>query len=569
MIPIGVAESSLAGLRHGNEDSVAGGSLGRNAQIIRAFLAVADGMGGMAAGDVASSLAIREVQRLLEDEVHRATGPDRMPWAGILRDIVRAVNARVYAETEENPVLNGMGTTLTVGVVFDDGDYIIAHVGDSRAYHLSPFCDPEQLTVDHNAAAEAVASGMLSPEAARTHPFANALTRSIGEATVPAVDIVEGHLHDGDILLLCTDGVHKAVEPADLQSLMYDAHSLKQATHEATERALANGSDDNVTVIALQYGDVDRPSHSGKRSGLVYELERRWYHFGVLEWTALGLFVAFVIALAGLSWLINRDEVSASDEGTGPGGGIHAEDSADATRAPEHSVLYLEPIDTLLEKSIDADSSARRRTDGAADVKGTPDVRPPNANPRGVQSGSTPDAHIHGSRDAAVVKPASSHAQTSASDQDQSRMAPPRTEAPMGSGFAPADLIQPDSTPGRPNTDSTAKPTVSTASGVDASESIREHCRLGDGYLKDGKIALAIDEFKRAVRSGKKPLPESRESQQVLLEAMYRLWCAGAKALEAESDAPPVNQSEVDNYWEDYEKQAKQFGHAVKTKTSC
>lgn len=228
-------ESHVGLVRSGNEDSFAPDNDGAGEGPV--VIAVADGMGGHTAGEVASRLAI---------EAATAEGfePALDPVAR-----VESANAAVSDAVAADPQLAGMGTTLTLGVFHADGSLRIAHVGDSRAYLLRGG-NLRQITVDHTLVAELVAGGILTPEQARTHPRRHMVTQSIGMPEV-RIDTIEEHLEPGDRVLLCSDGLTIMVEDAAVARILGDAASPSEAAWNLVTAANAAGGHDNTTVAVV------------------------------------------------------------------------------------------------------------------------------------------------------------------------------------------------------------------------------------------------------------------------------------------------------------------------------
>ena len=207
------------------------------------LFAVADGMGGAKAGEVASSLAVDAV-RLRPD-----VGGDAEAY---VVDLIQEANRRVYTRATEDASVAGMGTTMTVALVDDDaGRVTIGHVGDSRAYRVRDG-KLEQLTDDHSLVGELIRSGKLTPEEAGVHPQRSVITRALG--TDPDVD-VDTFLVDarpGDVFLICSDGLSSMVDDQTiLQVVREHPRDLQAAAKGLIAAANRGGGDDNITVVVF------------------------------------------------------------------------------------------------------------------------------------------------------------------------------------------------------------------------------------------------------------------------------------------------------------------------------
>lgn len=214
-------------------------------QPLRGLAAVADGMGGHAAGDVASRIAVD----ILDDRT-REMGDD--PAAG-LADAVRAAHKAILKAAQADPELQGMGTTLTALRVDSEDGAVIAHVGDSRAYRLRGNT-LEQVTRDQTWVQEQVEAGTLSPERARNHPFSSILTGALGiDETDIEVQVVEPDIQPGDTFLLCSDGLVARLGDDDLLNVLL-AHpdDLDAAAHALVNAANEAGGPDNITVALVR-----------------------------------------------------------------------------------------------------------------------------------------------------------------------------------------------------------------------------------------------------------------------------------------------------------------------------
>lgn len=233
-----LASESIAGQRPYQEDAV----LVRTLSDGRVLVAVADGMGGHAAGEVASGLALETLHQALEDGI-------------TLDHAFELANRRVH-EKARDPGKRGMGTTLTAALV-DDGEFMIANVGDSRGYLLSGK-EIRQVTEDHSFVAEAMKRGQSKKQAMAT-PYRDALTRSIGTDPSVQVDVFGPFpVKDDTALLVCSDGLYKTLTDADVRRIYLESGSPRGAARTLVATALERGSDDNISVAVAEYGEVSR-----------------------------------------------------------------------------------------------------------------------------------------------------------------------------------------------------------------------------------------------------------------------------------------------------------------------
>jgi PPM family protein phosphatase len=208
-----------------------------------ALLAVADGMGGHLAGEVASSMAIQT----LMDEFERSAGD---PAEG-LRAAIQMANRSVWEAGQADPNRYNMGTTL-VAAVLRPGRLVVAHVGDSPAF-LVRECAPIRLTRDHSWVEEAIERGHLDPSQAARHPYRHVLTRALG--SLPEVDVEISHeveLQAGDTLVLCSDGLVRHVGESEIAELVCAADSAAGAARTLVDLANQRGGEDNTTVVVCK-----------------------------------------------------------------------------------------------------------------------------------------------------------------------------------------------------------------------------------------------------------------------------------------------------------------------------
>ena len=225
----------------------------------RAVFIVADGMGGHAAGEVASEMAVRIIARELGD----VRGADEMDAVHRMRRAIREANAAIFQRTLTEHDKRGMGTTATVLSMLG-ARYLIGQVGDSRAYLLREG-KLTQLTKDHSYVQEQVDAGYLSPEEARTHPYSNVITRCVGANNDVAPDTYAGSIHDDDIILLASDGLTGMIDDPELHKMLLASREPQELVDQLVAEANRRGGLDNITVIVVRIDQVrasrdDRPT---------------------------------------------------------------------------------------------------------------------------------------------------------------------------------------------------------------------------------------------------------------------------------------------------------------------
>ncbi len=202
--------------------------------------AVADGMGGHAAGEVAARLAVEALEELAGTQL---LGIDAV------RGPVEEANRRIW-EAGKEPGQRGMGTTVTGCAALTDGSWAIFNVGDSRVLHIHDG-EIRQLTVDHSEVQDMVTLGILAPDEAAVHPMRHIVTRSLGARPGVQVDIERLEVVPGDRLLVCSDGLTDEVAPDDIFWVLDTAQNPQDAADALIQAALAAGGHDNVTVIVV------------------------------------------------------------------------------------------------------------------------------------------------------------------------------------------------------------------------------------------------------------------------------------------------------------------------------
>jgi protein phosphatase len=213
-------------------------------------LVVADGMGGHAGGEHASALVASNTVKYLQKTAKwffQLDDPDANVRVRLMQEELERVDRQLIQEGEHDPALAGMGTTLTAASILDT-DVFMVHVGDSPAYLLHGG-KLEKLTTDHTLAQELVDQGLLRLQEAKTHRSRHMLTNVLGGVPGVVGQIVKLKLHDGDRLLLCTDGLTEAVRDEQIAEILGQHPDPKEACLKLEEAALNGGGPDNVTAI--------------------------------------------------------------------------------------------------------------------------------------------------------------------------------------------------------------------------------------------------------------------------------------------------------------------------------
>ncbi|MEV7005891.1 PP2C family serine/threonine-protein phosphatase [Streptosporangium sp. NPDC051022] len=233
------ARSDVGVRREANEDS--GYASAR-------LLAIADGMGGHAGGEVASSLAVAAIAAL--DESLPRTGVDLV---AAIKSTARDVNHKLREMSEHDPTLRGMGTTLTA-MLWDGASFALAHVGDSRAYMLRDGA-LYQITHDHTLVQSLVDDGRITPEQAAEHPRRSMVLRVLEGTGDGELDLSLREAQPGDRYLLCSDGLTAVVGPETLFNTLTDIGDPDEAARWLIDLANRGGGPDNITCVVAEFGD--------------------------------------------------------------------------------------------------------------------------------------------------------------------------------------------------------------------------------------------------------------------------------------------------------------------------
>lgn len=222
---------------------------------------VADGLGGHAAGEVASKIVVDKMGQFvaqtveqdrtwpLEYDVNLAYDGNRLKVALMLTD------QAILEDIRANPERESMGSTV-VACLVHDARISLVHVGDSRAYLLNGN-GIQQVTKDHSWVAEQVANGILTPDEARKHPFRNVITQALGNGADLDIAIQEIQVQQMDRLLLCSDGLSGMVQDKDIWAVVQKCNTLQEATQQLVSLARENGGEDNITVLIIGFESDD------------------------------------------------------------------------------------------------------------------------------------------------------------------------------------------------------------------------------------------------------------------------------------------------------------------------
>jgi|TARA_B100001105_G_scaffold69998_1_gene54940 protein phosphatase len=258
------AGSDVGSVREQNEDAYHT-LLGTGSQdeLFDALLIVADGMGGHAAGEVASEMAVTNLPKHLVEALSSDQNDEDIE--NVLSECVVKTNMDIFEKSKEEDT-RGMGTTLTAGVVVQDR-FFYAHVGDSRGYLLRENSF-EQFTTDHSWVAEQVALGILTEEQAENHPRRNIITRAMGLDSSVEVDSGFIELELSDQILLCSDGLHGLVKAEEMMGVCAEEEP-EDAFQSLIDMANSRGGHDNITVVVAKIGQGGNyGSHSTQGDGI-------------------------------------------------------------------------------------------------------------------------------------------------------------------------------------------------------------------------------------------------------------------------------------------------------------
>ena len=248
--------SDVGMLRSLDEDSIVVmdcSSFHESRDLKRVFAIVADGMGGYSKGEVASYLATKAVSENLVPLLFKKNVEGR-EYEKALRAGFLEANQNIMEHALSHPECMGMGTTASAAVI-DGAQLHVAHVGDTRVYIIRD--EMAQVTKDHSLVQELLDKGEITPEEARNHPQKNVITRAIGVGSDVEVDVFSRALEDGDIVLLCCDGLVNEVEDREIMRIVLKSEKMQNACDELVGLANKRGGRDNISVIAV--GPIKTP----------------------------------------------------------------------------------------------------------------------------------------------------------------------------------------------------------------------------------------------------------------------------------------------------------------------
>jgi len=242
----GAAVSDVGRVRSTNEDSVF-------CSAEAGVFVVADGMGGHAAGEVASAIASELIGARL---CCLGAGEELDKVRSLFLEVFREAGSEIIRQAREDSDRGGMGTTATVMVLRPDDNYIVGHIGDSRAYLLRDDSFA-RITTDHSWVEEQVERGVISREQAFRHPQSNIITRALGTDPVPAPDLYVGEIQAGDRFLLCSDGLSDMVDEDRIAQVLRAVDEPEAAASRLVSEANLGGGIDNVTALVVHVQELE------------------------------------------------------------------------------------------------------------------------------------------------------------------------------------------------------------------------------------------------------------------------------------------------------------------------
>jgi len=245
-----MAATDIGRVRDHNEDDYVALGGKESPPGVDALLVVADGMGGHAAGEVASKMTVEGIVQSLNDQGGQVSKLEGNAFGVFLGKVLEDVNQDVWQAAQEDDK-RGMGTTCTLAAIRGD-QLFLAHIGDSRAYLLREG-ELHQVSKDHSWVEDAVDQGVITREQARIHPNRNVITRAIGLEQQPKIDTYVMPLVEGDLLLLCSDGLNSMIPDDDIHRILTGS-SQEDVCQALIDAANDQGGHDNTTVVIAAIG---------------------------------------------------------------------------------------------------------------------------------------------------------------------------------------------------------------------------------------------------------------------------------------------------------------------------
>ncbi len=207
------------------------------------FCLVADGMGGEAAGELASHIFAETSMEIYSEAVGHST----LKIIETIQNVFRVANERIFNHANENPGYKGMGCTAEI-LGYSDEEFVIGHVGDSRAYRFRNQ-KLEQLTKDHSIVQDQIDKGMITSAESKNHSMRNVILRAVGVSEDLSPDIIKGRICPGDVFLLCSDGLTDMVADQQIQEVLSLSTDLSKKTNKLIDMGKSAGGKDNITVV--------------------------------------------------------------------------------------------------------------------------------------------------------------------------------------------------------------------------------------------------------------------------------------------------------------------------------
>lgn len=229
-------------MRRTNQDAYAAGELTGNI----AWAVVCDGMGGANGGNIASQTAVKVISEKITNNL--VGGMNSSAIKSLLNTAIYTANLNVFDMAKSVETLSGMGTTVVAAIICDDVLHI-AHAGDSRAYIISGDTI-KQITKDHSIVQHMVELGQITSEEAKVHPKKNVITRALGVEETIQVDYTEIPFNDGDIIMLCTDGLSNFIDSKQVMEIL-NSSNFYEFSDRLVDTANKNGGGDNITVVVI------------------------------------------------------------------------------------------------------------------------------------------------------------------------------------------------------------------------------------------------------------------------------------------------------------------------------